>query len=363
MSDPVPGAALRRTPLHAAHVAAGARLVPFAGWEMPVHYGSQLNEHHAVRSGAGMFDVSHMAIIDLAGAGCRGFLRRVLANDVDRLTGIGKALYGVMLNESGGVIDDLIVYRRAEGYRIVSNAGTRERVVPWLRGQNTEGVEIAERDLAMIAVQGPAALERFTAVTGWPALTELAGFSAAERGEWMVARTGYTGEDGVEAMLPAADARRLWDDLAAVGVNPIGLGARDTLRLEAGLNLYGQDMDETTSPLVSNLGWTIAWEPAERAFIGRAALEAERAAGVAERLTGLVMEARGVLRHGQLVRTAAGEGVVTSGIFSPTLGYSIALARVPRLAKGACEVEIRGKLHPARIVKPPFVRRGVKVFE
>jgi aminomethyltransferase len=363
MSDSVPGAPLRRTPLHPAHVAAGARLVPFAGWEMPVHYGSQLNEHHAVRSGAGMFDVSHMAIIDLAGDGCRAFLQRVIANDVDRLTEVGKALYGVLLNEAGGVIDDLIVYRRANGYRIVSNAGTRERVLGWLRAQNRDGVALVERDLAMIAVQGPKALERFATVTDWNGLGDLASFSALERGEWMVARTGYTGEDGVEAMLPAADALDLWNDLAGAGVDPIGLGARDTLRLEAGLNLYGQDMDERTSPLVANLGWTIAWEPATRAFIGRAALEAERAAGVAERLTGLVMEARGVLRHGQRVCTAAGDGVVTSGIFSPTLGYSIALARVPLQARGACEVEIRGKLHPARIVRPPFVRKGAKVFQ
>jgi len=363
MTDSPTGAPLRRTPLHARHVAAGARLVPFAGWEMPVNYGSQLNEHHAVRAGAGMFDVSHMAIIDLAGSGCRTFLQRVVANDVDRLTLTGKALYGLLLNETGGVIDDLIVYRRAEGYRIVSNAGTRARVLAWLAEQNREGVEIVERDLAMIAVQGPDALDHFTTVTGWSGVAELAPFNAVERGDRMVARTGYTGEDGVEAMLPAADAVRLWSDLAGVGVNPIGLGARDTLRLEAGLNLYGQDMDETTSPLVSNLGWTIAWEPGSRDFVGRRVLEAERAAGPKERLTGLVMEARGVLRHGQPVRTSAGEGVITSGIFSPTLGYSIALARVPQAAQGDCEAEIRGKWLPARIVKPPFVRKGRKVFD
>jgi aminomethyltransferase len=286
-----------------------------------------------------------------------------VANDVDRLGRVGQALYGVLLNEAGGVIDDLIVYRRAEGYRIVSNAGTRARVLAWLGAQNRERVTILERDLAMIAVQGPQALERFGAVAGIGGLDGLTSFTMLEHGAWMVARTGYTGEDGVEAMLPAADAERLWADLAAAGVSPIGLGARDTLRLEAGLNLYGQDMDETTSPLVANLGWTIAWEPATRDFVGRAALEAERAAGVAERLTGLVMEARSVLRHDQRVRTPAGDGVITSGIFSPTLGYSIALARVPRTAQGVCEVEIRGKWLPARIVKPPFVRKGSKVFE
>lgn len=356
-------APLRRTALYAQHAAAGARLVPFAGWEMPLHYGSQLNEHHAVRGGAGMFDVSHMAIIDLAGEGCRALLRRLVANDVDRLTAPGKALYGVMLNEAGGVIDDLIVYRRAMGYRVVSNAGTRARVLDWLAVQNREGVAIAERDLAMIAVQGPEALAKFESVTGSREAAALAPFHAAEHDGWMVARTGYTGEDGVEVMLPGPDAVRLWQDLAGAGVAPIGLGARDTLRLEAGLNLYGQDMDETTSPLVANLGWTIAWTPAERAFIGREALETLRASGVGERLTGLVMEARGVLRHGQPVRTPAGTGVITSGIFSPTLGYSIALARVPKAARGACEVEIRGKWHPARIVKPPFVRKGSKVFE
>jgi len=363
MTDPAPGAALRHTPLHSAHAAAGARLVPFAGWEMPLHYGSQLDEHHAVRTGAGMFDVSHMAIIDLTGGGCRTFLQRLVANDVDRLTHVGKAQYGVLLNDTGGVIDDLIVYRRAEGYRIVSNAGTRDRVLAWLHMQNHEDVDIAERDLAMLAVQGPTALDRFHAVTGWRGLAELAPFNAVERGAWTVARTGYTGEDGVEAMLPGGEALGLWHDLAGAGVRPIGLAARDTLRLEAGLNLYGQDMDEATSPLIANLGWTIAWEPESRAFIGRSALQAERAAGITERLTGLVMEARGVLRHGQTVRTAAGAGSVTSGIFSPTLGYSIALARVPRLAKGACEVEIRGKWHGARIVRPPFVRKGSKVFE
>jgi len=236
-------------------------------------------------------------------------------------------------------------------------------VLAWFNEHNRDGAELVERDLAMLAVQGPLALERFVAVTGWTGLDDLAPFSAAERDAWMAARTGYTGEDGIEVMLPAADAVRLWQDLVAAGVAPIGLGARDTLRLEAGLNLYGQDMDETTSPLVSNLGWTIAWKPGERQFIGRAVLEAQRSAGVRARLTGLVMEARGVLRHGQVVRTDSGTGIITSGIFSPTLGYSIALARVPKAAVGACEVEIRGKWLPARIVKPPFVRKGVKVFE
>lgn len=358
---------LLRTPLYPAHVAAGARLVPFAGWEMPLHYGSQLAEHHVVRSASGVFDVSHMAIFDLSGAGTTELLERVVANNVARLDAVGKALYGVALNENGGVIDDLIVYRRADGYRVVSNAGTRARVLEWFAACNTGGVHIVEQPLAMLAVQGPRALALFEQAAAWAGLDGLAPFSAVERGAWMVARTGYTGEDGCEVMLPGAEAMALWDELVRLGVAPVGLGARDTLRLEAGLNLYGQDMDESTSPLVSNLGWTIAWQPAERSFIGRAALEAARARGVDARLTGLVMEARGVLRHGQPVRTATGTGVVTSGIFSPTLGYSIALARVPKSASGAseqaCEVEIRGKWHPARLVKPPFVRSGQRVFE
>jgi len=353
----------RRTPLYQAHLASGGKMVDFAGWEMPLHYGSQISEHHAVRQRAGMFDVSHMTVVDVRGDGSEQFLRRVVANDVARLEQAGKALYGVLLNDSGGVIDDLIVYRREDGFRLVTNAATRSRVLAWLGRCNDEGVAITERDLAMLAVQGPRALALFGTVAGWSDAGGLGAFCALERDGWMVARTGYTGEDGVEVMLPGADAIELWKSLEQAGVQPAGLGARDTLRLEAGLNLYGQDMDETTNPLISNLGWTIAWQPEERRFIGREALAAARAAGPAEKLTGLVLEQRGVLRHGQPVVTAAGEGVVTSGIFSPTLGYSIALARVPKLAVGACEVEIRGRRLPARIVKAPFVRNGRRVFD
>lgn len=353
----------RRTALYDTHVAAGARMVPFAGWDMPLHYGSQLAEHQAVREGSGMFDVSHMTIVDLAGDGARPFLRRLVANDVDKLGEPGRALYGVLLNEAGGIIDDLIVYRRAGGYRAVVNAGTRDKVLDWFGRCNDEGAEIVERDLAMVAIQGPGAIAAFEAASGWRDVADVAAFSAREQDGWMTARTGYTGEDGVEVMLPGADAVALWQALAEAGVTPAGLGARDTLRLEAGLDLYGQDMDESTSPLVANLAWTVAWKPEERQFIGRAALEAQRAAGAALKLTGLVMEEKGVLRHGCRVLTEAGEGEVTSGIFSPTLGYSIALARLPRAAQGACQVDLRGKLKAARIVKPPFVRNGKKVFE
>ena len=363
MNEAPSSAETRRTPLYAAHVACGGKMVDFAGWRMPLHYGSQIAEHNAVRQQAGMFDVSHMTVVDVDGPGARALLERLVANDVGRLHETGKALYGLLLNDAGGIIDDLIVYRRETGYRAVVNAATRIQVLDWIASRNDEGAEIVERALAMIAVQGPEAVRRFTSATGWTDLQDLATFSAVERNGWMVARTGYTGEDGVEVMLPGSEALALWQRLQEQEVRPAGLGARDTLRLEAGLNLYGQDMDQSTSPLVSNLAWTIAWEPETRRFTGRQALESARAAGVHEKLTGLVLEQRGVLRAGQKVFTGHGEGVVTSGIFSPTLGYSIALARLPRSATGECQVDIRGKLLPVRIVKPPFVRGGQKTFE
>jgi aminomethyltransferase len=353
----------KQTALYERHVEHGAKLVDFAGWEMPLHYGSQLGEHNAVREHCGMFDVSHMTVVDITGPGCLAYLRRLVANDVGKLEVPGSALYGVLLNQSGGVIDDLIVYRRAAGFRAVVNAATRAKVLEWFSSHNVEEVNLVEQDLAMIAVQGPEALALFQSVAPVEGLDVLPVFSALEQGEMMVAHTGYTGEDGVEVLLPGEAANVLWKELAAAGVQPAGLGARDTLRLEAGLNLYGQDMDETTSPLVSNLGWTVSWEPQERDFIGREALLAEREQGPATKLTGVVLETRGVIRSGQRVVTELGDGAVTSGIFSPTLGYSIALARLPRRAKGSCEVEVRGKLLPARIVKPPFVRHGKQLFE
>ena len=335
-------------------------MVPFAGWDMPLNYGSQIEEHKAVREAAGMFDVSHMTVIDLPDDSARSFLRRLVANDVDKLTAPGRALYGALLNQAGGVVDDLIVYRRQQGFRAVVNAGTRDKVLAWFAANNEEGTSIEERDLAMVAVQGPDAIARFEAVSGL-AVAHLEPFSALEQGETMVARTGYTGEDGVEVILPGVAAVELWRQLAGSGVAPAGLAARDTLRLEAGLNLYGQDMDEETSPLVSNLGWTV--DLSDRDFIGKAAVEAEKAAGVAAKLTGLVMQGKGVLRHGQTVITDQGEGIITSGVFSPTLGVAVALARVPRKAKGNAEVEIRGKRQPVIIVRPPFVRGGKRVYE
>ena len=356
---------LERTPLYETHVAAGAKMVDFGGWEMPLHYGSQLEEHHAVRRGAGMFDVSHMTIIDLDGPQALSFLRYLTANDPARLTEAGRAQYGVLLNDAGGVVDDLIVYRRAMGHRAVVNAATRAKVLRWFddRAKGFD-VSIAPRpDLAMIAIQGPKAFELFERVSGIRGAADMKPFNEFEHGAWMIARTGYTGEDGIEVMLPAAEGIVLWAKLAAAGVASAGLASRDTLRLEAGLNLYGQDMDETNDPIESNLAWTVAWDPADRDFVGRKALEARRAAGINRKLTGVVLDVKGVIRHGQRIVTDAGEGEVTSGIFSPTLGYSLALARLPKLAKGTAQVDIRGKLLPVRIVRPPFVRNGQKVFE
>ena len=354
-----------RTPLFDTHVAAGARTVDFGGWDMPVNYGSQIEEHHAVRRDAGMFDVSHMCVVDLRGDRVRDYLRRLLANDVAKLTLPGKALYSCMLREHGGVIDDLIVYYMNDRwYRMVVNAGTRDKDLEWLRLQAAGyGVAVEPRlDLAMIAVQGPNARQKAATVVD-PATAEralqLGHFFGLDAGELFIARTGYTGEDGWEIVLPAERAAGFWQKLRDAGVAPCGLGARDTLRLEAGMNLYGNDMDETTSPLESGLGWTIAWDPQDRDFIGRAALAAQKANANTRKFVGLLVDERAVLRsHQKVIVPAVGEGEVTSGTFSPTLQRSIGLARVPAQTADRCEVEIRGKLVPARIVRPPFVRHG-----
>ncbi|HET7370726.1 MAG TPA: glycine cleavage system aminomethyltransferase GcvT [Gammaproteobacteria bacterium] len=353
-----------KTPLHQRHLELGAKTIDFGGWDMPIHYGSQIDEHHHVRRDAGMFDVSHMTIVDITGAGARDFLRHLLANDIAKLKDAGKALYGCMLNERGGVIDDLITYYLdPEQYRVIVNAATHDKDLAWMREQaRSFDVAIKERgDAALIAVQGPEARDKAAGTfdtDARDAALALKPFSAAQIGDLFVARTGYTGEDGFEIMLPAEQAVAWWNKFLAAGIAPCGLGARDTLRLEAGLNLYGQDMDEDVSPLAAGLGWTIAWEPAERDFIGRDVLDKQRAAGVNEQFVGLLLEDRGVLRSHQRLETAAGEGTVTSGGFSPTLQRSIGLARVPAGDIERCKVDIRGRLAEARIVKPPFIRKG-----
>ena len=358
---------LGNTALHAEHVAAGGKMVDFAGWHMPLNYGSQIEEHNQVRSCAGQFDVSHMTVVDADGAGIADFLRRVLANNIDKLKVSGRALYGALLNEAGGVVDDLIVYRRAAGYRLVVNAGTRQKVLDWLaqqQGSDTSFTLTERPDLAILAVQGPEAVARCSAALPRTAAgADLKPFWMFEDGDWMVARTGYTGEDGFELILPSADVVDAYRALVAAGVPPIGLGARDTLRLEAGLNLYGHDMDDSVNPLSANMAWTIAWTPPERDFVGRAALEKIKSAGRHEQLLGVVLRSRGVLREGQEITTNAGPGVLTSGAFSPTLGYSIAFARVPLAAAGKATVEIRKKQFEIELVKAPFVRNGTQVYK
>jgi aminomethyltransferase len=350
-----------KTPLNAVHHAAGARMVDFGGWEMPLHYGSQIEEHHAVRRDAGMFDVSHMLAVDLQGADVKPFLRRLLANNIDKLKDTGKALYSCMLNEAGGVVDDLIAYYFSDTrYRLVVNASTAEKDQAWLHKQLSGfSVDITpRRDLAMIAVQGPNARAKvWQALPGSQAASEgLKPFFATELAEHLIARTGYTGEDGFEITLPAEMAPALWSALADAGVKPAGLGARDTLRLEAGMNLYGNDMDETVSPLDAGLAWTVDLT-SQRDFLGKPALLAH---GSRAEFLGLLLLDRGVLRNHQTVKTAQGEGEITSGGFSPTLAQSIAFARLPKgCAPGqTVEVSVRDKLLKAKVVKLPFVRHG-----
>jgi len=353
-----------RTPLYETHVQAGARMVDFGGFDMPVNYGSQIEEHHAVRRDAGMFDVSHMCIVDLHGARTREFLRYLLANDCGKLVAPGKALYSCMLNERGGVIDDLIAYFQNESwFRLVVNAGTQDKDIAWIKQHAPNyGVELKVRkDLAMVAVQGPNARAKAAPLLGelGKKALELKPFFSVGDADHFVAWTGYTGEDGLEIMLPATEVVALWQQLKAAGIAQCGLGARDTLRLEAGMNLYGNDMDENQSPLESGLTWTIAFEPKDRNFIGRAALEAQVQAGVPRKMVGLLLEDRGVLRgHQKVVVPDIGEGEITSGTFSPTLERSIALARVPAATGDEVQVDIRGKLLSARVVPYPFVRNG-----
>ena len=360
----------KQTPLYQNHLDANAKMVDFADWDMPINYGSQIEEHNLIRTSAGVFDVSHMTVVDISGEDALAYLRFLLANDVAKLDADGRALYSAMLNEEGGVVDDLIVYRMSFGFRVVVNCGTRAKDLSWMV-KNTAGfrVHIAEKpQLAILAVHGPEAIDKVCEVLDSDkaeAVRQLTNFRGIELGDWFIARTGYTGEKGLELIFPSELASDFWDRLLSAGVKPVGLGARDTLRLEAGMNLYGHDMDDSISPLAANMEQTIAWVPEERDFVGKEAVlkhkQLQQSGGLPI-LTGLVLEQRGVLREGQIVHTDCGEGVITSGSFSPTLKHSIALARIP-LSSTSCEVDIRGTMTAVRIVKPNFVRFGKKIFE
>ena len=360
----------KQTRLYEDHLKSKGKMVDFAGWDMPIHYGSQIEEHNSVRQSAGVFDVSHMTVVDIAGEDAQPYLRYLLANDVGRLGTAGDALYSAMLNHEGNVFDDLIVYRMEDRYRLVVNCATRAKDLRWLI-QNSDGfrVSIEEKPhLAILAIHGPESINKCCELVppeSASRIKELKYFQGMALGDWFVARTGYTGELGLEFIIPEEAASEFWSNLLSIGVNPIGLGARDTLRLEAGMNLYGQDMDETTSPLAANMERTIAYDPPDREFIGRPALIAHnemRKAGEIPVLVGLVLEGRGMLRNGQKVLTDLGHGLITSGGFSPTLKHSIALARIPDNSS-SCEVELRGKDTSVRIVEPNFVRFGKKVFK
>jgi aminomethyltransferase len=357
--------ACRQTVFSDIHHAAGAKMVNFGGWWMPLHYGSQIQEHHAVRKSVGCFDVSHMGILDISGQQTKAFLRYLVANDVERLNKTGKALYSCMLNAQGGVIDDLIIYFMGpDRYRMVVNASTRDTDIAWIRQCAAPySVDIEERTtLAMLAVQGPQAV-----ATVLPLISQachakvqtLENFCGVECETGFYARTGYTGEDGLEIMLPQDDAIQLWHKLMEKGVQPCGLGARDTLRLEAGMSLYGHEMDETITPLEAGLAWTVAMQPEGRNFIGREALETQRTNGVKWERDGLLLLGKGVCREGQEVVFSDGQrGKLTSGGFSPTLNRSIGLIRIPKGCPETCEVMIRGKAVAARRVSPPFVKQG-----
>ncbi|MEY2707156.1 MAG: hypothetical protein RI905_908 [Pseudomonadota bacterium] len=364
---------LKRTILFETHQKAGAKLVDFGGWEMPVNYGSQIEEHIATRTNCGIFDVSHMAAVDVIGKDAKSFLEKVVANNVNKLKNNGQALYGCLLNEHAGVIDDLIVYRLDPNYRLVINAATAHSDLEWLTKQASAFSDITliprRADLknsqdaqGMIAVQGPNALSLIKQAI--PALAnaanELKVFHAARvetpLGEIMIARTGYTGEDGAELLLPLANTAKAWDLLVNAGAQPAGLGARDTLRLEAGMNLYGQDMNDQTSPLDVGLSWTID-RSTERDFIGRSALEKTPQQFV---FMGLILQDKGVLRAHQIVKSNKGQGEITSGTFSPSLQKSIALAKLPINSEvgDIVQVVIRDKELNAIVVKAPFVRHG-----
>lgn len=359
-----------KTPLYQQHLDAGARIVDFGGWDMPLNYGSQMDEHHSVRTRAGVFDVSHMTVVDVSGKDARAFLQNLLANNVARLKQAGKALYSCMLNPDGGVVDDLIVYfLDDEHYRLIVNAATREKDLTWMGEQTGEfAVTVTERDeMAMIAVQGPEARQRAAPLIpdAWrDEVLALKPFFGLQAGDLFVARTGYTGEDGWEIIVPAEAAAALWNGIVAAGVSPCGLGARDTLRLEAGMNLYGTDMDDTVSPLEAGLGWTIAWEPEDRQFIGRAPLETLRVSAHRQKFVGLLLQDKGVLRnHQRVVIDDQPDGEITSGGFSPTMQRSIAMARVPPGNFERARVDVRGRLLEVKVTRIPFVRNGQVLTE
>lgn len=362
---------MRQTPFYSSHLASNGKIVDFGGWALPVNYGSQIKEHEAVRDSAGMFDVSHMVITDIHGSDAKPFFRYLISNDVEKLNkhGVGKALYSGLLNHEAGVIDDLIVYLMPFGYRLVTNAATEAKDLNWIDRVAAEfNVELrSRRDLAMLAVQGPSAISLVTEAHPFVVaeLSNLKPFTAIEKNGYFYARTGYTGENGLEIMLPASEAETFWNLLLLHGIQPCGLGARDTLRLEAGMNLYGHEMDETITPSECGMDWVVDLSDESRDFIGKKAYLELKTNNDNYRQVGLILQDKGVLRGEQTVFVDGKEcGVITSGTFSPSLKESIAIARVKSQIKSGANamVDIRGKLLPVKMVNLPFVRNGKKMF-
>ena len=358
----------KKTALFEKHESLGAKMVDFGGWDMPIHYGSQIEEHHAVRADAGVFDVSHMTVVALHGADGLPYLDRLLANDIGPVKNSGQAMYSAMLNETGTVLDDLIVYATGDPYLVVVNCATRGKDLDWMR-RAAEGYEceVVERhEFAILAIQGPGAIGKVKSIfredlAGKDKVSLIDSLKAFQGGwcdGWFIARTGYTGEKGLEIILPEDQAVSFWGSLLEAGIRPIGLGARDTLRLEAGMNLYGNDMDESVTPLESNMANTVFLEG--RDFLGADALRKQTEH---DELLGLVMAGKGILRaHYQVFSDGASVGEITSGAFSPTLGKSIALARVSATSSDMT-VEIRGKMQAVECVTPPFVRNGKQIYK
>jgi len=349
---------MNKTDLFQEHINLGAKMVDFGGWNMPINYGSQINEHKTVRSNVGIFDVSHMSVFDLNGSEQIDFLRNLLPNDVAKISSPNRALYSPLLDESGGIMDDLIVYNLGSHYRIISNCATSSQNHKWFKKHSEDyDVEVTFRkDLSIIAVQGPNSLKILKKI-GMENLDDLIDFDLKMLNSTMVAKTGYTGEEGFEIVVKSSEVQSLWKKLIEAEASPIGLGARDTLRLEAGLNLYGTDMDTSNHPFESNLAWTIDLSDNERNFIGKSSLEKINKESSKE-LVGIILKEKGVLRSNQIITHKSGSGIVLSGTFSPSFGFSIALARLDKGHKGIGKVEIRNKEFNIEIVSPPFIRKG-----
>lgn len=353
---------LAKTALHPLHLQTNAKMVDFFGWTMPLHYGSSIEEHKAVRSNAGCFDVSHMTILDVLGTGGRQFLRKLLTNDVDRISHAGEALYTTMCNEHGGIIDDLIVYKRSpDSYRLILNASTKDKDLAWLHAKS-QGFAIGlhtRPDLSIIAIQGPQVFSQLSSIltsAQLDAISTLKRFECVEIEQSFFARTGYTGEDGLEIILPHDLALSLWQKCLQTGIHPCGLAARDSLRLEAGYMLYGQDMTESNTPLESGLSFTVKWDPLDRDFIGMGALLAKKN-HLQHKMVGLTLKDKAIMRTNQrVIFKDLPDGIITSGGYSPTLDLSIAFARVPIAAQDKAEVEIRDKLFAVTIGNTRFIK-------